>query len=520
MANTFGSTPSSGFGAGLGGGFKSVSGGSSSPGHSSFLGNLGNDIVNTVEGFGPGLVQLVEHPIKTGENIAQSYKDTYGPLFHGDFGTFWKHVREHPLGPILDATALLDFGASGLGRAVNLTSKAGEEGSLLRHLAYRPGEIKTELPGTDQGFVKATSANPYRRARQVGLNKIMQNLPTQLRFVGKSHQYIRSLRSLSQNAVAGHLNLLATQARAFDALKNTTERSVANALGHGLEFGDKKDSYLHNIRQMNPDVSIPEEMQKIMTNPEAIDLVKRIKQGTSDADVKRVLAYNEASKLAAHADAVIKKLSPEQARMRTYQHVMTQRGGRYLPKDEIIQTEDGHLIHVMPDTTSAEGEVGKDLVTGKKVDLNTIQGEAKTLTPAEAHDAILTNGFKDVKYSWMHPNGGEFDTVQLEKDLAAEGHPGVHYVPDKTIFRNESFGAGVAQRNAATESTRGVPTNHMETYLHGQLLLNQNLLGREFLGSIHVAKANAMFDRLWQDGVHTGPKNLEDVLNNGAKPQF
>lgn len=523
-SNTFGGGSSfGGSGGAFGGGY---SGGGSS-GSSSILGNLGKDIVSTVEGFGPGLVQLVEHPVKTGGAIVQNYKDTYGPLFHGDLGTFWQHVREHPLGPILDATALLDFGASGIGRAANLTAKAGEEGSLLKHLVYRPGEIRTALPGTDNGFIKATSANPLRRARQTGINKIMQTLPTKLRFAGTTNQYLRPLRSVSQNAVASHINLLATQGRAFDALKNTTERSVANALGHGLEFGDKKGSYLHNIKTENPGVEIPDEMKNLMTNPDAVDLVNRIKTQVKsgevvDKDVKRVLAYNEASKLAADADAAIKGLDKKTANLRTYQHVMAQRGGRYLPKDTYYQTLGGDILR-----SDEQGAFGHSIVNPKlkPVDLSEVDPNAlKELTPSEAHDALLqygklTKGAKSSLYAWMHPDGGEFDTEQLASDLAAEGHPGVHYVPDKTVFRNENP-EGYAPRNPAFESSRGTTTNGMETYLHGQLLLNQNLLGREFLGSIHVAKANAMFDQLWEHGIKTAPMNIDDVLETGAEPKW
>lgn len=546
MATTgFGSGTSSGFGKGSGGSFAPYTGGGGSSGSSTLLGNLGKDLVSTVEGFGPGLLQTIEHPNKTGQAILKNYESTYGPLAQGNFSGFYKNFREHPLGPILDATAFFDAGASLAGKGVNAAAKAGvigEDSNLLRNLGYKSGVRLNQLPGVEgSGFETATAANPLRRARENLVHSVMQKLPTQMKFIGTGAQYARSLRKVGTYSTANEINLLARQAKAFDALKGTTERTVANGIGQGIEFGTGKGSTLAHLHSVNPDFEIPHETIQAYSNPDVIDLAKRVKQqvqtgSVTDKDVARVLDYNTASKAASDADAAIKiksgSLNKEQATIRPYLHSIVQKGGRWLPKEDIIQTEDGRLVHIStegkkigkngtPTPKSVEGgeEIGRDLVTGKKVDLQTLP-ESETLTPTEAHDAILHTGYnKNVEYGWMNPKGGAFDVDKLAEDLANSGHPGVHYVPDKTIFRNENAG-GTRGQNAATEATRGTPTNALETYYHGQLLLNQNLLGRELLGSIHVAKANAVFDQLMEHGVKTGPKNLDDVLTKGAKPDY
>src|SRR6184192_3741864 len=53
-----------------------------------FVENLGTDVGSAVLGIGPGLVHTAEHPIRTVKAIGQSYKQTYGPLTHGQLGKF------------------------------------------------------------------------------------------------------------------------------------------------------------------------------------------------------------------------------------------------------------------------------------------------------------------------------------------------------------------------------------------------------------------------------------------------
>lgn len=544
MAAAFGSS-FSGFGGSGGafGGSKGYSGVKvSSP---SIFDNLIGDVKSSVEGFGPGLLQLVEHPNKTGAAVLSNYKSTYGPLAHGDFDTFFHTLHQHPLGPILDIAALASAGAGTVGKIVNASTKAGEEGSILSHLAYRPGEVSLkQFDGAQSGFTKATSANPLSRARETVIHNAMQKLPSQLKFFGTDAQYTRALRKVGNGSeISAHINLLSRQAKSFYELKNKTERSVANAMGSGLKFGEGPESYLRTIRNANPDVEIPHETIEALTSPEAKDLFKRVHEQNKsgniiDPDVQRVLNYNHASKLAGEADAAIKikngSLTEDAAEIRKYQHIIVAKGGRWLPTDKFFQTDDGRIIHetqigkrVTKDgrvTTGAEKNIrdentAYDIVTGKKIDLNELEGGLKELTPAEAHSASLTHGYQKAEYGWVDKHGNTFDTEALAQELTDEGHPGVHYVPDKTIFRNENAG-GVSPRNPAVEATRGTPESHLETYLHGQLLLNQNLLGKEFLGSINVARANAIFDKLEEHGLHTGPQNLEDVLNEGAEPKF
>lgn len=89
------------------------------------LANLATDAANAAVGFVPGLIGAVKDPIKTARNVAETYKETYGPLAHGDVGGFLENVQEHPLGPLLDAGAVVSLGATGAARAARAAGAKG-----------------------------------------------------------------------------------------------------------------------------------------------------------------------------------------------------------------------------------------------------------------------------------------------------------------------------------------------------------------------------------------------------------
>lgn len=76
-------------------------------------GAFASDIKNTVFGLPTATVELVEHPERTGKNIAKATWMTYSPLFHGQYGKFAHGVYDHPLAPLLDLATVFSFGTAG-----------------------------------------------------------------------------------------------------------------------------------------------------------------------------------------------------------------------------------------------------------------------------------------------------------------------------------------------------------------------------------------------------------------------
>jgi hypothetical protein len=94
------------------------------PPHHGILHNLLTDAIDSAKGIPFGVIQTVEHPLKSVKLIGQSYADTYG---HG-FGHFKNVFMAHPLQPLLDAISIPLMAAAGAGAAVKGVSVAAELG--------------------------------------------------------------------------------------------------------------------------------------------------------------------------------------------------------------------------------------------------------------------------------------------------------------------------------------------------------------------------------------------------------
>lgn len=94
------------------------------PKHHNVLHNLLSDAISSAKGIPFGMVQTVEHPIRSLKLIGESYADTYG---HG-FGHFRNVFMAHPLQPLLDAISIPLMFAAGAGVAVKGVSVAAELG--------------------------------------------------------------------------------------------------------------------------------------------------------------------------------------------------------------------------------------------------------------------------------------------------------------------------------------------------------------------------------------------------------
>jgi hypothetical protein len=131
------------------------------------VGNLAKDVGQAALGLPAGIAELVNHPIRSAENIVDVYKYTYGPLFQGDFDEFGDRVYEHPLGPILDLATLFTMGAAGAAKAGAVTAKAGGTGKLARLNQYAKSEPRILFdnpasPSRAKPFTTGASVNVPR----------------------------------------------------------------------------------------------------------------------------------------------------------------------------------------------------------------------------------------------------------------------------------------------------------------------------------------------------------------------
>lgn len=127
------------------------------------LKNLLEDAVTTAKGIPFGLVQTVEHPIKTAEAFGKSYQDYYG---HG-FGHFWHEFHAHPLQPLIDAISVPLVLAGGAGFAIkgaDLAANVGRDASLL---AKADELVKTgDFAGADKAIQEASRYPKLAKAAQ------------------------------------------------------------------------------------------------------------------------------------------------------------------------------------------------------------------------------------------------------------------------------------------------------------------------------------------------------------------
>ncbi len=233
---------------------KKEKGGSSVGG---FLGNLANDVESSVMGLYPGLAKsgkalggALVHSVTFGQagsnadldkllgEVGTSYKETYGPLAHGDVKGFAGKVYEHPLQPVLDALTVASVGAGGVARTARVVAP---ESKLAR--LDRSSVIKLESPAVKQGreggktLERPTSSRPLRKAAQLMSDKALGALPAQTPVVGEFARYAKELERLPRQD-AMRLQLKAQPfAKAWAKLSND-ERAAASLIARGVSPAD------------------------------------------------------------------------------------------------------------------------------------------------------------------------------------------------------------------------------------------------------------------------------------------
>lgn len=250
----------------VGGGYRSaasVSPPSNSGGHHGLLGfaeNLGSDVVHSIEGIPTGIVQTVEHPVRTVKQIGKSYAETYGPLVHGDVSGFLHNLYNHPLGPALDAATVLSLGAAGLERA-------GLAPEIARSIVHRsPGEILGRADAST-GLEVPITGGPAQRAIKIAAHHARQKLSTMHESLGHSGisetaKFGQELKYLPTQTYRAAKALQRNYVKAFGKLK-PEEQTALHLIGnnvHPLDYGD----YLKTQGSVEP------VMLKVLEHPEVI----------------------------------------------------------------------------------------------------------------------------------------------------------------------------------------------------------------------------------------------------------
>ncbi len=229
-------------GSASGGGLSGPSGGkvksSGSPGGIlGFAENLGSDFKDAIGGLPAGVKHFVEHPVGTLEDIGRSYAQTYGPLFHGDFGAFADNLEQHPLGPILDAITVLTLGAGASAKVPALLAEhgVGTESAVLARLAKAAEPGVTELRGPsavagEKGaltFKKATSRNPAIRARQQAVHGALNKLPYDTKVLGELARFAREMKRGPEARSQAFRQQASSWFDAFGKLSKNERRALA-----------------------------------------------------------------------------------------------------------------------------------------------------------------------------------------------------------------------------------------------------------------------------------------------------
>lgn len=172
----------------------------------SVAGNLGSDVVDTVEGIPGGIVETIHHPIKTAEAIGHDYRNRYGPLFGylnggGDIGKFASEIKEHPLAPVLDALTVATAGggaAAKLGQSARIASRveagtAGRAATAL-HKATSGGFREIAASRTGGKAIKIPlQNNPVKRLRRnLGISFQEKVLPVNTPLIGLKSRALKS----------------------------------------------------------------------------------------------------------------------------------------------------------------------------------------------------------------------------------------------------------------------------------------------------------------------------------------
>lgn len=327
-----------------------------------FVENLGTDIGSAAASLGPGIYDAAKHLVAaqyygtTGNQkrasveraalidpVVASYKQTYGPLAHGDVTEFGHRLYQHPLGPILDALSALSFGATTTARVARAAEAAGASGKTVQALGRldKPGTITLRNPADTaeelgnatrvpriESLSKPTSARPLRKAAQKALDAGLRALPGQPGEVVAIARFGRELRR-NPDIRAQQLRLgLIDYTKAFAPLSRK-ERVALQVLDR-LPLPKHVDEWkrmLNDVAQSGgPEAETAAGTLRLLADPE----VERLYLNPSERMLKAHAAQDE---LGTKMSDLL-GISPEQAQLSRFRHVRLVSGAvAYTAKD-------------------------------------------------------------------------------------------------------------------------------------------------------------------------------------------
>jgi hypothetical protein len=420
-----------------------------------FVENLGGDIGSTLLSLPAGLVHTVEHPVAAAHSIAKTYKDTYGPLVHGDVSKFLHGLYNHPLGPLLDLGAVVTGGAS-------LGARAGLLSAEAERLALRSPAV---LAGQEGKVVeRLTSKNPAIRARQKLIHNTLNKLSPNLPVVGEFSRYARELDRLPRQVALKLRN--SPEARAYNKSIRGLDNEEFVAL-HLIGRGLKPDDYAGFLRKQAEDhaATVEPAMFKVLENPRVKELVDH-----PDEKLNRAVdAATALSKLDASVKAERGLLDPATAEARIHKHAVD------------VYGEGAQGRFYVPDVPHASRVANADLAKmggGVGVAKNPVKQNRSVLFRTgqlALHPDVLGPEFlKTLKY-------GLFDDIHSElmssavrvshAELAAHGAPRGWVLLRKKIVSHDQSGrvSGIrAQRVHPLLSKKGQALREQEDILSPQ----------------------------------------------------
>jgi hypothetical protein len=305
-----------------------------------FFSNLLTGAEHEVTGFGPGAIKLggaIAHDLpailelkpfwdaekfdKQSEFVpmveaeGESYKQKYGPAFHGHPGETWNQIYKDPFGTVLDVAALA---SSGVGTA----TKAG----LLTKAAH---EIELAAPS---GAItsKALAGSELSRRLRLAADATLKKLPADMQVLGENSRYARVVAYKNLRRKTGLTLQMGKYQAAMGKLKQP--EVIATNLLH--EFPTRKlleDERARLVAQGGAETQL-----RLMSDPKILDLV-------DNPTAKMQSALAESQNLTSKQEGlltsgVVKKggkkgtvpaFTEESALLRRYQPALVARGATY-----------------------------------------------------------------------------------------------------------------------------------------------------------------------------------------------
>lgn len=174
-----------------------------------FFKNLLGDVRDAAVGIPEGVVQTVEHPIRSVEMGAKATWADWSPLFHGHVGQWWHNTYSHPLAPLLDVATVFTMGG-GAAAKLGEVGLLGEAGQGINDASKLTRVLHDTTDAERPAMEKILSSNPATRLRQNATFKLTSHLSQHLpdwfsgHILGPGASYERAYSKFLTHRAAAH----------------------------------------------------------------------------------------------------------------------------------------------------------------------------------------------------------------------------------------------------------------------------------------------------------------------------